>query len=229
VKGDHRNIFVGGTLAVGVGLLIVFLALLLDSSQGEAASALGSVIGGAIGAGGAGYSVYYSMTRQREDETQKVSKAVLAEMAVIVKYVIGHLNLCEMIVSGFHLPKTELRTALLTPEPIVYRAVADKISRLPRPIQVINFYTRMAEVDGIVTVIINSPTIGSTIDPEHIHGLADLLITQCHDAQAILKNATPDETAESVIAERLRLQTIAAIEQQLQQAKLSFPNSEAFR
>ncbi len=229
MKGDYQNVLVGGTLAVGVTLLVFFLALLLNSSQGEAASALGSVIGGAIGAGGAGYSVYYSITRQREDEIQKVSKAVLAEVAVIMKYIIGHLNLCEMILSGLHLPKTELRTALLTPEPVVYRAVADKISRLPRPTQVINFYTRMAELDGIVTVIINSPTIGSIIEPDHIHGLADLLITQCHEAQAILTNATPDETAESVIAERLRLQTLAAIEQQLQQAKMSFPNSEAFR
>ena len=54
----HQKTLVGVTLFAIWVLFAGFVATLIGSTQGEVASALGSVIGGAIGAGGAGYSVY---------------------------------------------------------------------------------------------------------------------------------------------------------------------------
>jgi hypothetical protein len=206
-----------------------FLYVLRCSRPGEIAGALGGVIGGAIGAGGAGWSVYYTLTRQREDEIERTSGAVLTEIAVLAKYMIGHLGLCEMIQNGLQLPKAQIRTALLTPEPTLYRSVADKISRLPRPTQVVEFYTRMTEMTGIATLIANSPSEGPFITPNDIKGLADLMITQCQIVEAILSNTRPDPKSEAVLAEGLRSHTLRALRQQLAQAKQVFPGSEAFQ
>jgi len=225
----QRNTFAVIAIIGGVALVAVFFATLFGSSHGEVAGALGGIIGGAIGAGGAGYSVYYSIERQRDDEIEKTSRAVLAEVAVFSKYFVGHLNLCEMIQQGLKLPKAQLPTALLTPDPIIYQSVADKISLLPRPTQVVNFYTRLKEMDGIAVLIVNSPSQGSDITPDDIRGLADLLITQCQVAQAILSNVEPDPKSEETLASGLRSQMLAALDQQLIQAKRVFPDAESFR
>ena len=205
-----------------------FLFVLVHSQSGEIAGALGGVIGGAIGAGGAGWSVYYALTKQREDEIEATSRAVLTEIMVLTKYLVGHLDLCEMIQGGLQLPKNQIHTVLLTPEPTLYSSVADKINRLPRPTQVVEFYTRMTEMTGIATLIANSPSEGPYITPDDIKGLADLLITQCQVAEAILSNTTPDPKSEAVLAQGLRAHVLGALRQQLAQAKQFFPESEAF-
>ena len=142
------------------------------------------------------------LNRQREDEIEIISRAVLTEVAVLSKYLIGHLGLCEMIQQGFEFPRAQLGTVILTPEPIIYRSVADKITRLPRPTQVVSFYTRMTELDGIGALITNSPSETPNITPNEISGLVNLLITQCQEAQAILSNVASDPVSEAVLANR---------------------------
>lgn len=138
---EQRNSAVGASLAIAIFFGCWFVAVLIGSSSGEAASALGAVIGGAIGAGGAGISVYYSLTQQRQDEIDKTSYAVLTEIVVMTKYLVGHLGFCELVKTGkLQFPRSQLPTALTTPEPVIYPAVAEKISHLPRPTQVVEFY-----------------------------------------------------------------------------------------
>jgi hypothetical protein len=228
VTGRVRNTVLLALILLAVAMTCWFLYFLFRSQPGEIAGALGGVIGGAIGAGGAGWSVYYTLTKQREDEIERTSCAILTEISVLTKYLIGHLDLCEMIQKGFSLPKDQIHTALLTPEPTLYRSVADKIARLPRPTQVVEFYTRMNEMAGIATLIANSPSEGPFITPNDIRGLADLLITQCQVAEAILSNTTPDPKSEAVLAQGLRSHMLAALRQQLAQAKQFFAESEAF-
>ncbi len=201
----------------------------MGATAGEAAAALGGVIGGAIGAGGAGYSVYYSLTRQKQDEAEKATYAVLTELAVMTKYFVGHLGFCEMIKTGLQFPRAQLNTVFITPEPVIYKSISDKISYLPRPTQVIEFYTRMGEMTGIISLVMNSPNRIEFIAPEEIKGMADLVITQCQVLEAILTYTTTDPKSEAVLAGGLRAHMLKELRQQLEQAKQFFPDSEAFQ
>jgi hypothetical protein len=121
---NRHNVFV-----VGLGLSIVivagFLAALMDSKAGEIAGALGAVIGGAIGAGGAAAAVYIMLAGQRADDTEIVSAAVLAEVAELCKFPIGQLGACFAIQGGgLDAPKSSLPALMHTPEPIIFPAVA---------------------------------------------------------------------------------------------------------
>jgi hypothetical protein len=73
-----RNVFVG--IAVGIALAITVLALyrfaaalIGATTEGEIAGALGSLVGGIVGAGGAMLAVYLALSSQRKEETAKVA------------------------------------------------------------------------------------------------------------------------------------------------------------
>jgi hypothetical protein len=95
--GSNNNTLIGLALGFGVLLLAWFFADLLDSNAGERAVALGAVIGGIIGAGGAVFAVYLTLARQRSDDTAKVRAAVRTEVTTFTKYVIGALDVCQQI------------------------------------------------------------------------------------------------------------------------------------
>jgi hypothetical protein len=206
-----------------------FFAVAIGSSAGEAASALGGVIGGAIGAGGAGYSVYWTLTQQRKDEIEKTSYAVLTEIAVMTKYIVANLGFCEMVkTAGLQFPRKQLDTVLRMPESVIYKSVADKISFFPRPTQVVEFYTRIGEMTGITALITNTPNENEFIQPYEMEALADLFITQCQVVEAILGNTVHDSHSEAVLSEGLRSHVLGVLRQQLEQAKVMFPNADAF-
>ncbi len=219
--------------AVGLGLaallVIGLLTALMYSKSGEVAGALAGVLSGAIGAFGSAAAVYIMLNRQREEETEKVSRAVLMEVAELCKFPIGQLGACEMIQKGFSFPKADLPTLMETPNPIIYPAVADRISRLPRPTLVVSFYTRLHETRGVVAVIVHSPPINEPITPNHIQGLADLLISQCQLAKMVLSSAAPDPDREAALATLMRDQMLKVIDEQLATAKELFPNAESFQ
>ena len=225
---SQRNWFAGISLLVGIPICAGFIVALFGSKAGEIAAAIGGVIGGAIGAGGAAFSVYYLMSMQRADETEKTTRAVLTEVAVLSKYIIGHLGLCEMIQHGLKFPKANLPTALLMPEPTIYRAVAGRVSRLPRATQVVNFYTRLSEIHGIAAVIVSAPPLDGDITGNDIKALADLLILQCQVAHALLSNIESDAASEAVLADGLRQSMLVALDQQIKQAKQFFPDAESY-
>jgi hypothetical protein len=57
-----------------VVLLAVFLTALRHSKSGEIAGALGSLIGGIVGAGGAVWAVFLALSRQRQEETEMLPR-----------------------------------------------------------------------------------------------------------------------------------------------------------
>jgi hypothetical protein len=71
-----RYVFVG--IVVGIALAITVLALyrfaaalIGAATEGEIAGALGSLVGGIVGAGGAVLAVYLALSSQRKEETSR--------------------------------------------------------------------------------------------------------------------------------------------------------------
>jgi len=229
MKDDRRNTIAFVTIALFSVLLSGFIAALLGSKSGEIVGALGSVVGGAIGAVGAAAAVYIMLDRQRAEETEKVSSAVLSEVAQLCKFPIGQLGVCEMIQSGkFSFPKADLPTLMGTPDPIIYPAVADRIRRLPRPTLVVTFYTSLMETRGVVAVIAHSPPVDEPITAGHIQGLADILIHLCQLAKMILSSAAPAPDREAALVAGQRAHMLKALDEQLAAAKQAFPNADSF-
>src|SRR5712691_4524410 len=94
---------------------------------------------------------------QREEETEKTSAAILSEVAELCKSPIGQLTVCIQIQTGTITPKVaDLKQLFYTPAPTIYPAIADRISRLPRPTFVVTFYSQLQEMKGMLAVIENS-------------------------------------------------------------------------
>lgn len=87
----------------------------------------------------------------------------------------------------------------------------------------------MAEASAIAALIVNDPNPDPFIAPYEVLGLADLFITQCQTVEAILTNTAVDPENESYLAQGLRAHMLGVLRQQLEQAKETFPNSEAFQ
>ena len=113
-------------------------------------------IGGLIGAAGAVWAVYLTLGKQRKEETKKVSSAVATEVAALVKYVIGAVEICIEIAKGARrVPQTDagyiVRKVLA--KPTVYNAVADRVGLLPHPDATTQFYFRIEEVKAAASAV----------------------------------------------------------------------------
>lgn len=227
---DNRN---NALVAVGFGISAVivagFLAALMDSKAGEIAEALGAVIGGAIGAGGAAVAVYIMLAGQRADDTEIVSAAVLAEVAELCKFPIGQLGACFVIQGGgLDAPKSSLPALMHTPEPIIFPAVADRVSRLSSATLVVSFYSRLSETRGLIEIIVLAPPAAEKLAAHHVQGLADLLISQCQVAKMILESVETDKIKETALVRARRLHMLKQIDEQLASAREIFPDAESF-
>lgn len=80
-------------------LLLSFVAALSHASGGEIAVAIGSIIGGIVGAGGAVGAVYLLIERQRRENMKNVSDAILREIIELTEMIIQSLKICENIKS----------------------------------------------------------------------------------------------------------------------------------
>jgi len=100
VKTRQDRIVVALLVLLTVILLIWFGVALARANRGENAVALGSLVGGLVGAGGAVWAVFLTLSRQRREETIKVAEAVRTEVAALVKYIIGAIEICQEIKTG---------------------------------------------------------------------------------------------------------------------------------
>ena len=154
---NRRNIiaFVG-IAAVSTALVVGFLAALMSANSVEIAGALGSVVGGTIGALGSAAAVYIMLQGQRDDEIEKVSAAVLREIAKLCESPIGQLAVCAQIRTGeMKCPTSQLKSHFQTPNPVVFPAVASLIGRMPNPTLVVTFYMQLQETRGLLAVLEN--------------------------------------------------------------------------
>jgi hypothetical protein len=146
-RPDNDNVIYGLMLGFGVLLLACFVAATLGSKAGENAAALGAVIGGIVGAAGAVYAVFLTLSRQRREDAAKVRAALRTEITAYVKYVIGALEICEDIakrVRSVPMSDAAYIAKNLVP-PVIYPAVADRIALVTRPQATIEFFMRVQE------------------------------------------------------------------------------------
>jgi hypothetical protein len=193
---DNYNDVLGIGIFVGVGLLCIFFAALMGShTAGEVAGALGSFIGGIVGAGGAVLAVFLALSAQRREETAKVSAAVRTEITTLAKYIIGAIEACHTIANGTRQVPVEHASYIvknLTSEPIVYSAVADRIGLLPHPHATTEFYLRLAEAKTMIESFKGAasyfPTAPKFVTPDFVAVVADSLIATLQLARAIISD-----------------------------------------
>lgn len=193
-------------------------------------------IGGLIGAAGAVWAVYLTLGKQRKEETKKVSSAVATEVAALVKYVIGAVEICIEIAKGARrVPQTDAGYIVrkVLPKPTVYNAVADRVGLLPHPDATTQFYFRIEEVKAAASAVETAakfqwtPGIGGSpplMTRDLVLPIADILITALQLARPILCDTKSGPQSE----QRVREITVIQIDECLATAKQAFPDAELF-
>jgi len=202
-------------------------------TNGEWVNAVDSFAGGLVGAIGAIVAVYLALSRQRKEETKKVSAAVTTEIAALTTYIIGAIRVCEEIRAGTrNVPARHAGYIVrkLSAAPVVYQAVADRIGLLPHPEATAQFYMRIGEVKAMVESLerktelegANNPVAGSgLVPPEFAERVAEGLGLALHLAKAIL-----DDNTKPVSSTWVHQQMLRQIDERLKSAKTSFPDAE---
>jgi hypothetical protein len=135
-------------LTTATGAMFGYESRLLPSvSAGDLAGAIASILGGIIGAAGAALAVYLTIAGQRKDDTEKVEAALRMEVAEFGRLALGPLFFFaqRIIVAGDQIPLNDLPALVAMPEAVVYKATADRISRLPYGTLFVTFHSRIAE------------------------------------------------------------------------------------
>jgi hypothetical protein len=232
---NNDNMLKGLALGFSVLLLAWFLTAMCDSKAGEQAAALGALIGGIIGAGGAILAVYLALSRQRREDTAKVRAALRTEITTYPKYVIGALEICEHIATGLrNVPMANATyIAKNLVEPVIYPAVADRIALVKRPQATIEFYMRVQEAKAMTEAMAASAaglpqaqSAMNTIQPSHAESVAESLITALQLVRPII--ADDDETR-SEMDVWVRDVVLRDIDNALQSAQQNFPNAVSFK
>jgi len=167
-----------------------------DLTWYKLATDLGSLIGGVF-ALLAGVAAYFAGLRQARatrkaahDQIEAAAaeitntdaataKAILREIIECNKVTMEGLRICGCIKSGL-LPMTRKNAQLImmSPDPIVYKAVAHRIGRLPYDLQaVVHFYMRVEYIQHNIQTIVVGP--GDNVSGEEAETLARSLIIIC--------------------------------------------------
>lgn len=224
----NQNVVIGLALFLAAATLCWLIASLLDSKSGEIASSLGSVAGGIIGALGAALAVYLTLQGQRQEEITKVTSAITSEVAELCKAPMGQLGACFLIQSGaMRVPTSHIKYLFNTPVPVIFPAVADRISRLPRPTLVVTFYMQLAETRGMVDLLANTGNPQEQTEFGMVREIADLLISQCQLAHLILSSAAAGPDEDPLLAAKRRVMVVQ-LENQLNEARRLFPDAPSF-
>jgi hypothetical protein len=208
---------------------------MLGVKYGEWVAALGGILGGIVGAGGAILAVYVSITGQRKEDTANVRAAVRTEVTTYSKYVIGALKTCEEVATQIKsIPTVNAEyVGKNLADPVIYPAVSDRIGLLLSPQATIEFYMRVAEAKSNLAAIkqrdarLNSNQAAMvTIQPSEVQVVADSLITALEMAKHIVAGNDPTRTKEDLFVQKV---TLDKIEAALASAKNTFPNAESFK
>jgi len=218
---ERYNCFVLIAILIGLLLLFIFVPALIQSRAGEVAAAIGSIIGGIVGAGGAVGAVYFLIDRQRHEDAANVSDAIRREIIEFNEMVISALSICEQIKSGgVSIMRKDAHNIMRNLDPIIYKAVADRIGLLPHPQFVVKFYARLVEIQQLIEVIAVGPGDDSALVPgEEATTLANSLIITIRLAQSIIS-----QVADPSLDEQVHRISLAHIDTALESAKRTFPN-----
>jgi hypothetical protein len=216
---------VGGTIA----LLIIgaTLSLLADALPGEQLTAIAGILGGLIGAGGTALAVYLTLASQRSDEAERVEGALRIEVAEHARLAYGQLGVCELILfDGYEVPVRDLPTLMVLPEAPIYKAVADRVSRLPYGRLFVVFHTRIAEAQQMARICAAAtrpPILSGRAGDEEVvelmqsrqlvnHKDAKTLATAWFDACMIARTILQAEASASELADAATAEVLADLE-----------------
>ena len=96
-RTGRYNAIIGTGVAITIVLVVGFVAAAMQSGWGDAAVGLGGILGGGIGALGAAGAVYILIDRERAEEAEKTTAAVLHEVAAFAKFPLGQLAFCQQV------------------------------------------------------------------------------------------------------------------------------------
>jgi hypothetical protein len=195
-------------------------------NAGEIAGAIGSVLGGIVGAGGAVAAVYLLIGKQRREDAARIRDAIYIEIIAFSKMATAALQICEHVQGGkIVIAKKNARSIMMHVDPIIYKAVADRIGLLPQPQGVVEFYMRVLEVQEGLRVIVQGPDDDNAPVPAaNAETIAKSLITACKLARSIILHVPG-----SSVDERISQITLTNIEAALESAKRHFPNVASLR
>src|SRR5438105_4891242 len=97
LRGTPIWLLAAVAFALLIIILVTFVVTLIGSTKDNIAVALGSLLGGMVGAGGAVWAVFLTLSRQRIEETNNVASALRTEVTALAKYVIGAIGICQRI------------------------------------------------------------------------------------------------------------------------------------
>jgi len=134
---------------------------------GERLDPIAAVAGGLIGAFGAAAAVYLTLAGQRQDDAEKVEAALRAEVAEFCRLALGLLRVSQKIEAGtVKIPMQDLPPLMTLPEAVVYRATADRISRLEYGPLLVTFHARISEAAAAAQIS------AASARPVHHEGMA---------------------------------------------------------
>jgi len=223
----------------GVVLIAVFIISLFGSKAGEIAAALGGVIGGLIGAGGAVWAVFLTLSREKNEEEERVVAAIETEVTTLVKYVIGTIGVCEQIATGLKIPRQDAGYIVknIPASPTIYPAVADRVGLLSHPQATVEFYMRLAEARMMVEMLQNKTTPQGVVNvnppvenvtPQFAGSIAESLITALQLARSIIADDV-NPSHKTVLAGYVKTTVVNQIDGCLTSAKRTFPDAESFK
>jgi hypothetical protein len=143
MKADQRqNLLLALGIIVGTPLLIGAVVSGINSSAPEVFQGICSLIGGAIGAGGAALAVYLALNLQHQDITQQILKGLYLEIANYLSSCLTYHGLLTHGLKG-HSPEWMLGGMINLPTPLIFPLMANNITLLTEPALVTSFYDRI--------------------------------------------------------------------------------------
>lgn len=204
--------------AVALVILLVLAAFVVYASvyctAGEFLAAIGSILGGIVGAGGAIAAVYFLIDQQRAEDKLRIGEAISKEVIVFTKIVIESLKICRFIKLGeIVVEKKNARSMMMHAEPVIYKGVADRIGLYPYGQAVVEFYTKVIQVQEALRVIVNGPAEDSEpVTSANADTIAKALIMACQFAKIIIVSHDPRSDLDKRTAESIAAQIEAALE-----------------
>ena len=123
------------------------ILLVLDRSVGDRLAATAAVLGGLIGAAGAAFAVYLTLIAQRADEAEKVEASLRAEVAEFARLTVAPLDMLTRLVipEKQRMYVKDMPVLVDMPDPVVFKATADRLARLSYGPLLVTFHVRIAE------------------------------------------------------------------------------------
>jgi len=181
--------------------------------SGEQLSALATILGGIIAAAGTAVAVYLTLASQRRDDARKIEASLRQEVAEFGRLAYAQFEVFKEAQSGkSQIPVRDLPALMAMPEPIVYKATADRIARLPYGALFVVFHARIAEVVSMATVYATAhpsrpetrPTPERFVDATTAETLAAGWGDICEIARTLLRReSTASSLTEATIASTL--------------------------